>query len=181
MTEPFRLLGRRFLARSSMLTLEQRHYLSPGGVHQVRAVVRHPGAVAVVPLIDEEVVLIRQFRAPVAGPLWEIPAGKLDLAGEEAAATARRECEEEVGYRPGSLELLTSILTTPGFSDERIDIFLAEGLEPVTARPEGIEEELAEVRRIPFDEALRMIDQGEIVDAKTQIGLLALARRRNTT
>ena len=96
---------------------------------------RHPGASAVVPFLDSphasdpRVVLIRQFRHAADGFIWEVPAGRLD-AGESPEACARRELEEETGMRTTRLERLTTIYTTPGFTDERIHLFLADGLEP---------------------------------------------------
>jgi ADP-ribose pyrophosphatase len=132
--------------------------------------------VAVVPLIDGDVVLISQHRVAIGQDMLEIPAGKCDEPGEAPETTARRECEEEVGFRPGKLTLLTSFYTTPGFTDELIWLYLAEELTPVPSRPVGIEEEQAEVVRIPIEEALRRVREGHIRDAKTVIGLLALEK-----
>ena len=119
-------------------------------------------------------MLISQHRVAVDENLLEIPAGKCDEPGESLRDTATRECEEEVGFRPGRLTHLQTFYTTPGFSDEVIHLFLAEQLEPVETRPAGIEEEQAEVVRLPIDEALRRVRGGDIRDAKTLIGLLAL-------
>ena len=129
-----------------------------------------------VPLIDGDVVFISQHRVAVGEELLEIPAGKCDEPGETPEITARRECEEEVGFRPEKLTLLTSFYTTPGFTDEIIWLYLAEELVPVPTRPVGFEEEQARVVRLPIDEALRRVREGDIRDAKTMIGLLALEK-----
>lgn len=138
-------------------------------------VVRHGGAAAVVPLSEHDhVVLIRQFRYAVRRSLWEVPAGKLDK-GESSEECALREMEEETGYRAENLEKVGSILTTPGFSDERIDIYIARGLSRSHRRLEP--DEFIEVVPVPLGEALRMIEQGEIEDSKTVVSLLLAARR----
>ena len=151
--------------------------LSPTGVVMERSVVRHPGAVAVVPVVVQDVVLIRQFRAPVGRNLLEIPAGKLDLPGEDLEAAARRELAEEVGLAGGRFELLTSFFTTPGFSDEAMWIFLATELHEVPTQPHGAEEEVAEVLRIPLSEVEQMLARDDFEDAKTIVGLRAAVAR----
>jgi ADP-ribose pyrophosphatase len=168
-------LGKRFVHGGTFLDIERVHYLIEGQ-HLLRIVVHHPGAVAIVPVIDGDVILIEQERAPVGERLLEIPAGKRDVDGEPLEVTATRECEEEVGWRPGRLTSLGGIYTTPGFSDERIWLFIGWELEPVPVRPQGHEEEHATVVRMPIAEALRRVDEGRIVDAKTVIGLQALRR-----
>lgn len=173
------LLGARTLSRTSILHLERRHLVTESGTSFSREVLVHPGAVAVVPLIDDHVVLFEQFRVPVGRMLLEIPAGKLDKAGEPPDVAAMRECEEEVGYRPGSLEPLIGFYTAPGFSDEWIHVYLATDLEPVDVRPDGIEEESASVVTVPLTEAISMIGRGEIVDCKTIAGLYAAAAARS--
>lgn len=163
------------MAGGTFLDIERRH-LAVGSRHLLRVVVHHPGAVAVVPIVGDDVILIEQYRAPLESRLLELPAGKRDREGEPAEKTAARECEEEIGMRPGKLTSLGSVYTTPGFSDERIWLFLAEDLEPVEARPQGVEEEQSSIVRMPIVEALRRVDEGSIVDAKTVIGLQALRR-----
>jgi ADP-ribose pyrophosphatase len=136
---------------------------------------RHPGASAVVPFLDPpgeadpRVVLIRQFRHAADGFIWEIPAGRLD-AGESPETCASRELEEETGMRARRLERLTSILTTPGFTDERIHLFLAEGLEPGAEHREA--DEFMELHTLRWSEVLRLVESGEIVDGKTLVSLL---------
>ncbi|NIA24645.1 MAG: NUDIX domain-containing protein [Gammaproteobacteria bacterium] len=114
--------------------------------------------------------------SPIGKRLLEIPAGKRDEADEPLEVTAIRECEEEIGYRPGRLIPLGSLYTTPGFSDERIWLFRGEDLEPVPTRPQGPEEEMSQIVRLPIPEALRRVDAGEILDVKTVIGLHSLRR-----
>jgi ADP-ribose pyrophosphatase len=140
-----------------------------------REVVHHPGACAVVALTDDgDVILVRQLREAVRRALLEIPAGVLDVAGEDDAGCAARELLEETGYRATSLEPLTTILTSPGFADERIALFLAR------AEPGGGQgEEGVEVVRMPLDRAVQRVTEGEIVDAKTVAGVLLAAARRS--
>ena len=147
----------------------------PNGRTVMLDVVRHPGASAVVPFLsDDEVLLIRQHRHACNGPLLEVPAGKLD-PGESPEACAARELEEEAGQRPGRLEKLGWIWTTPGFSDEKIYLFAAFDLEPVPQRTQA--DEIIEVVRMGLPEALELIWRGELNDAKSVIALLHAARR----
>ncbi|MBA3894706.1 MAG: NUDIX hydrolase [Gemmatimonadales bacterium] len=138
-------------------------------------ILRHPGAAAVVPFLDPprdrdpRVVLIRQFRHAADGFIWEVPAGRLD-SGESPEHCARRELEEETGMRAARLERLTTIYTTPGFTDERIHLFLAEELEPGAEHREA--DEFMELHTLRWSEVLRLVEQGEIVDGKTLVALL---------
>jgi ADP-ribose pyrophosphatase len=136
---------------------------------------RHPGASAVVPFLDEpgspdpRVILIRQFRHAADGYIWEIPAGRLD-AGEPPETCAHRELEEEAGVQADKLEPLTTIYTTPGFTDERIHLFMASDLTSVAHRREP--DEFMEIHERRWSEIGRMIRTGEIMDGKTLIALL---------
>lgn len=148
----------------------------PGGVHVELEVVRHPGAAAVVPFVSpDRVVLIHQFRHAVGASIWEVPAGKLD--GEAPDVCAARELEEEAGLRAGRLEPLGAIWTTPGFTDERIYLFAAYDLEPVSQRLEA--DEVLDVVEMPFAKALEMVWSGELSDAKSALALLHAAHRRD--
>ena len=148
----------------------------PNGLTVDLEVVRHPGAAAVVPLKDDgTVVLIRQFRHAAGGFIYEIPAGKLS-PGEEPVACAARELEEEIGYRAGSFELLSSIFTAPGFTDEVIHVYKATGLTKGLQHLER--DEVLEIIEMPLSEAIAMIQSGAIRDAKTMVGLQAVYLQR---
>ncbi|MFH0778074.1 MAG: NUDIX hydrolase [Candidatus Eisenbacteria bacterium] len=138
--------------------------------------VRHPGAAAVVAVTEEgRLVLINQYREAVGKFVLEIPAGKLE-PDESPDTCARRELEEETGYRPGSLEKLCEFFVTPGYSDERIHVFAATNLVRSTSNPE--ENEVISPVEVTFADAFTMIDDGRIQDAKTLVGILTFARKR---
>ena len=140
-----------------------------------REVVHHPGACAVVTLTPSgEVILVRQFREAVRDTLLEIPAGIRDVVGESASECAARELREETGYEATSAEPLGSIYTSPGFADERIDLFLAWTADHPSA---ALVEEGVEPVVMPFAEALAAIHDGRITDAKTIAALLLTASR----
>ncbi len=150
----------------------------PDGEPFARDIVRHPGAVAVVALDDEDhVYLVNQYRACLNANLWEIPAGKRDVDGEPPEVTAARELEEEVGLRADSMELLLNLHHSPGFCDEYGWIFLARGLTRVSQALEGPEEQHLVVARLPLDRAVELALAGEITDAKSVSALLAAAHR----
>ena len=136
---------------------------------------RHPGASAVVPFLDDpsasdpRVILLRQFRHAADGFIWEVPAGRLD-AGESPETCARRELEEETGMRADALEQLTTIYTTPGFTDERIHLFLAHGLEQGAHHREA--DEFMELHTVRWSGVGQMLRAGEIQDAKTLAALM---------
>lgn len=138
-------------------------------------IIRHPGASAVVPFLDNprepdpRVVLIRQYRYAAGGFVYEIPAGRLD-AGEPPETCAKRELEEETGYSADLLIPMTTFYTTPGFTDEKIHLFAATGLTPGVPRPEA--DEFLELHPMPVSLAVAMVAAGEIVDGKTMIGVL---------
>ena len=146
----------------------------PNGVNIDLDLVRHPGASAVVAETGGEVILIRQYRFAAGGYLWEVPAGTLQ-AGEAPEACARRELVEEAGVEAGEMVSLGSILTTPGFCDERIHLFLARGLRSRPTRHE-VDEVISEVRRVAWAEVARLIERGDLVDAKSLVGLYHAAR-----
>jgi ADP-ribose pyrophosphatase len=142
----------------------------PNG-HQVDLdMVRHPGASAVVPFISEtDILLIRQYRWAAGGFIYEIPAGKLDHKGEQPLDCARRELLEEVGQHATSLQPLGPIVTAPGFTDEVIHLFLATGLKE--GRQNLEQDEVLDIVRLPFAQALEWALAGRIRDAKTLCGL----------
>jgi ADP-ribose pyrophosphatase len=147
----------------------------PSGRSVALEIIRHPGATAVVPFsAPDEVLLIDQYRFAANGQLWEVPAGKLD-PGEPPELCAARELAEEAGRRAGRLEHLASIFTTPGFTDEVIHLFAAYDLVEVPQQLEA--DEVIRVVPTPFDEALRMVLDGRIRDAKSSLALLHAACR----
>lgn len=152
----------------------------PDGSTFEREYNRHRGAVAVVALTGDggEVALVRQYRAAVDALLLEIPAGLLDVDGEEPESAARRELEEEVGLRAaGDLELLTDYTVAAGFSDHRVIVYLARATEPCGHDRQGPEEQEMTVEHVRLTDVPRLVADGTITDAKTIIGLL-LARER---
>ena len=173
----FRLIGARTIAEEAFLRLDRATIATPDGRVVTRVVVSHPGAVAVVPILDGDVFLFGQHRASIGRNLLEIPAGKLDVPGEDRREAARRELAEEIGFAAGRLDHLTDLITTPGFCNEVITIYRATNLEKVSSQPVGAEEEHATILRMPLEEAIRRVHAGEITDAKTVVGLLLVADR----
>lgn len=143
----------------------------PDGKSAVREAIRHPGASAIVP-VDENgyVTLVRQYRAPIASVLLEIPAGKLDYKGEDRLEAAKRELREETGLTAENWVHLTDIVTAPGFCDELISIYLATGLSAGEDEPD--EDEFLNIVKMPLAELIGMAKRGEITDSKTLVGLL---------
>ena len=143
----------------------------PDGNAAKREAVRHPGAAAVVAVDGENnVLMVRQYRAAIAKPLLEIPAGKLDFPGEDRLDAAKRELKEETGMTANSWVHLVDIVTSPGFCDEVIGIYLATGLSAGDVSPD--EDEFLNVIKVPFDMLMAMAKRGGIADAKTLTGLL---------
>lgn len=148
----------------------------PDGSTGELELIRHSGASAIVPLLgdpddpDPEIVLLRQYRYAAGGELFEVPAGRPDREGEPWEDVARRELEEETGYTAASLQRLTTIYTTPGFTDERIHLFLATGLS--RGKRSLDEDEFVEVVPMSVDQVLDAIQDGRIIDAKSLAALL---------
>jgi ADP-ribose pyrophosphatase len=150
----------------------------PTGATAELEMVRHPGASAIVGIFDAgqpdpDVLLVRQFRYAAEGELLEIPAGRLER-NESPIDCARRELREETGYRAGEWREIAFIYSTPGFTDERLHLFLASGLTEGEAEPDH--DEVLKSERHSLSDALSMIESGVITDAKTIVGLL-LAKR----
>jgi ADP-ribose pyrophosphatase len=150
----------------------------PDGTTGELEMIRHPGAAAVVPVVsdpagaDPTVLLLRQYRYATGGTVWEIPAGRL-APGEDPADCARRELLEETGVTAGRLERLTTIWTTPGFTDEKIHLYWASDLTTGAHAREA--DEFIEVVPKPLTEVLAAIRSGEICDAKTVVAILYMA------
>ena len=169
----FRHLGDEVLHRGHVISLVRTQHESPDGRPFEREVVRHPGAVSIVPVHEDgEVVLVRQYRATVDEMVLEIPAGKRDVTDEPLETTARRELAEEVGLHAERLDLLVRFHNSIGFCDEESFVFLGTGLTDTDRAPQGIEESYLEIVRMPLSRAREMIAAGEITDAKTVAGLL---------
>ena len=146
------------------------------GEESRREIVHHHGGAAVLALDEErKVLLVRQFRYAFGQELLELPAGKVE-PGEAPEVCGRRELEEECGYKAGSFELLSVLYPTVGYCSEVIHIYLARDLVPCGQRLD--EGEFLSLERLPLEEALQMVLAGEVPDAKTQIGLLTYALRR---
>lgn len=136
--------------------------------------VQHPGSVVIVALDStQNVCLVQQYRVPIGQILWELPAGTLERA-ETPSDCAWRELQEEAGYLPGKLEDLGVFLSAPGYNNEVIHLFLATELTP--SRLKQDQDEFIESTTFPFDIAIKMIDDGNIIDAKSIVGLLRVAR-----
>lgn len=147
---------------------------------RARDVVVHPGGVAVLPITDDGVVFVRQFRVAVNEWVLEIPAGKLDPDDADPRQAALRELREEIGAESARLVGLGSTFVSPGYTSERIHLFAADGILFGERTPHGLEEESAEIVLVAWEEALRMLDSGRLIDAKSQIALALWARRRDT-
>lgn len=158
------------------ITLVTANFEAPDGSTFTRDVVRHPGAVAVVPVTaSRSVLLVRQYRGPIDSELLEIPAGTRDVEGEDPVDTAARELAEEVGVRAGRIELLCPMLNSPGFCDERTLLYVATDLEPCDTGRTGVEEKHMEVVEVSLSDVDALVADGTLVDGQTILGLL-LAR-----
>jgi ADP-ribose pyrophosphatase len=171
-------LSSRSVHRGRVVNLDIDTVRFPDGSVGELEMMRHSGAAAVLPLIsggdDPTVLLIRQYRYATGGYIYEVPAGRPSEVGEDWELCARRELEEETGYRAAKLERLTSIWTTPGFTDEVIHLFVATDLRPGDHARD--EDEFMEIEEVPFSRALQMIRDGEIRDAKSICTLLFAAQ-----
>jgi ADP-ribose pyrophosphatase len=168
-------LGSRRVHSGRVLNLDIDNVRFPDGSVGELEMIRHSGASAVVPVLsadtaaDPEILLIRQFRHAADGPIWEVPAGRLD-PGESPEACAVRELAEETGMRAGRLVRLTTVFTTPGFTDERIHIFAAHDLQ--AGPPHREADEFLELHAFALSHWLDLIRSGEVSDGKTVVALL---------
>lgn len=174
----FRKLEERLVHQGHVVSFAVGRFEGPDGSTFDRDVVHHPGAVSVVAVDDDElVVLVRQYRAALDEWILELPAGKLDVDGEDPMVCAQRELVEEVGIEAAEWELLAAFHHSPGFCDELGRVYLARDLTEVTDARQGIEEETMTIERWPLADAVRLVTDGTVHDAKTCIGLL-LAKER---
>lgn len=178
MQPPFTLLRKEKRYSGKIIDLRIDTVAYPSGTETIREVVEHPGGAVVLCLFENnELLLVRQYRHPFEKEILELPAGKLE-AGEDPLLCAQRELREETGYAARQWEPLSALLATPGFCDEVLHLFLARDLyrhASGTAREEG--ELTMSTLRISFQDALSMIDRGEIADAKTIAGILLGLRK----
>jgi ADP-ribose pyrophosphatase len=160
-------VGRVFKLRRDLVRL-------PNGRLTERDIVEHVGAVAIIPILDDRIIFVRQFRHAVKKVLYELPAGTL-RRGENPRVCAARELKEETGYEAGSLRKLFHCCLAPGYSSEIIDIYLATDLR--RTKPATDSDEFIEILIVSKEEALRMVMSNEIEDAKTISGILMLKQR----
>lgn len=171
-------IGSRRVYSGRIISLDVDQVRFPNGSTGELEMVRHAGAAAVVPFLsdpmgeDPQILLLKQYRYAAESYLYEIPAGRLD-EGETPADCARRELQEETGCTAEQVEPLMSMYSTPGFSDERIHLFMASGLTQGNSGPEP--DEFIEVEAMPLSRALNMVKAGEIPDGKTALALLYVA------
>ena len=176
----FRPLGERELYNGFPARVLSGSFEGPDGSTFERDIVRHVGAVGVIPLHDDgTVTLVRQYRAPLDVELLEIPAGLRDVEGEAPERTALRELVEEAGLEAAHVEHLVTFHNSPGFSDESVDVFLATDLTHCDNDLQGIEEQGMTVERVLLDDAWAAVLRGDITDAKTVIAI-AIVRDRVT-
>ena len=155
--------------------LEKWEVALPNGGTALREVVKHVGAAAIVPVDDQgNITLVRQHRVAIDKMTWEIPAGKLDAPGEDPFVCARRELEEETGLNAANWQLLSSVVTTPGFCTEKIALYLATGLSQHEAHTDP--DEFLTLRKVPLSEAVQMVERGELFDLKTVAAILLADR-----
>lgn len=178
----YRVVASETVFDGRVISLRRDTVAMPGGGDSVREVVSHPGAVAVVALDDDgRVVLLRQYRHPVGRYLWELPAGLRDADGEPPLETAKRELAEEVQLAAERWSLLTTTYSTPGFCDELVLVYLAEGLTDA-ARPDGFTVEHEEldmtIERVPLADAVQRVFDGDIRNSSAVVGILAAAQAR---
>jgi 8-oxo-dGDP phosphatase len=172
------VVSRKVLARSRLVTVRSDEVRTPDDDVAERDVVLHPGAVAVLALdASGQILMIRQYRHPVERLLWEIPAGLRDVAGEDPWVTAQRELTEETGYRARDWRLLADYYSSPGFSTERLRVYLARDLEAVPAAerhfvPKDEEAHLL-LAWLPLDEAVRKVFAGELHNGPAALAIMA--------
>jgi ADP-ribose pyrophosphatase len=176
--KPDAQLGTERIHTGRIIKLDRDRVRYPNDTEAELEIVRHPGASAVVPFLtdpegdDPQLLLLRQYRYAAGGYIYEIPAGRLD-PDEDPAACAARELKEETGCSAEKIEPLFTMLTTPGFTDERIHLFLATGLTHGESARE--EDEFVDIVVMRLSEALELIQRGEIPDGKTALGILYAA------
>ncbi|WP_412100712.1 NUDIX domain-containing protein [Corynebacterium aurimucosum] len=175
MSHDFRTVGSELLVDAPIIAVRRDDVIMPGEVVAQREIVEHLGAVAVVALDENNrVAMVQQYRHSVAQRLWELPAGLLDVKGEDELSGAQRELQEEAGLAAEEWAVLTDLVTSPGFCEEAVRVFLARGLSPVEKlAAEGDEEADMGFAWVPLAEAVERILAGEIVNSIAVAGILA--------
>jgi ADP-ribose pyrophosphatase len=173
----YRLVRSTELARAGFLTLCEEQFISPAGTPCIRWTVQHPGVVAAVPIVEgadgATALLVRQFRPALRQWVLEIPAGKLDVPGEDPDAAIARELVEEIHHRPGRLVKVAELLNAPDFCTQRTHVYLALDLEPcLSAVPAEDEEHDMSIEPVALADVPGLIAAGELTDARTVAGLL---------
>lgn len=179
----FPVRSSRDIFEGRVMALRSDDVVMPGGKVASREILEHPGAVAIAALDDRDrLMMIFQYRHAVRRRLWELPAGLLDLAGEDPARTAARELVEEAGLTATDWSVLVDVAPSPGFSDESVRVYLATGLTEV-ARPDLGDDEEADLTTswIPLADAVGMVLAGEIVNGATAAAVLAVHAIRTTS
>lgn len=175
----FDLLRKEELYHGTIVDLVIHHVKYRSGNTAVREIVQHPGGSVALPVFDNnEILLVKQYRYPIGGEVIELPAGKLDGRGEDPQHCAERELREETGYIAQRWTKLTTIMTTPGFCDERLHIFMAQDLA-LSPKGQSLEEgeQTITLLRVPLVEAVAMVERGEIADGKSIAGILLAERK----
>jgi ADP-ribose pyrophosphatase len=171
---------RRILHRGRFINFRIDTIEDPQGIRHTREIVEHPGAICVIPVLDDDVLMVRQYRTPVAQVVLELPAGTLDRmpdgSVEDPDDAAPRELAEETGHRARTWRSLGRFWSAPGFTEEQMHLYLATDLEALSDYRGPDADEYLDLVRLPWREAVAMADDGEIEDAKSLVGLLRLAR-----
>lgn len=156
----------------NIISVQVDDVLLPNGKESKREIVKHPGAVAIIPVTKNgNMIFVKQFRKPLERSLIEIPAGKIE-ENEDPEITAVRELEEETGFTTDTLTYVASFYTSPGFADEIIHLYYTDQLRPLTERVEGDEDEFVEIVELSLEEAEQYVRDKKIYDAKTMYALL---------
>ncbi len=174
----FKLLQREKKYHGKIIDLTVDHLQYPSGNQTLREIIEHPGGAVVLCVFENsDILLVKQYRHPFAKEVIELPAGKMD-SNEDPLLCAQRELREETGYRATQWSKLTSIYTTPGFCNEILHIYLAQEMH-LHEQGQALEEGEASIQllRAPMQEAIAMIERGEIVDGKTIVGIMLGARK----